>query len=68
MSESLIKKIVSFAKAEDGIAVEWPVVIIIGIIIAVGVFVAIKNAPKGIGEGIENAGDNAKEGLDSIRY
>lgn len=68
MPKKLMNGIVSFVKEENGETVNWLVVILISIVLAIAIYLGLKNAPGGIGEGIESAGETAKEGLESIQY
>lgn len=53
MDKNVYKK---FLKAEDGITVEWLVIIIVGVILAVIVW-------KSLGEGVKSAAESMKDAL-----
>lgn len=53
MGKNICKK---FLKAEDGITVEWLVIIIVGILLAVIVW-------KSLGEGVKSAAESMRDAL-----
>lgn len=65
----MFEKFREFLKGEEGTdPVIWAAIIVIGIILAVMVYTKVKSAPGDIGAGIEDAAENAKSGLDQVRY
>lgn len=55
-----------FAVGESGESVAWIVVVIIGVIIAVAAFLKFKGSPGAIGNSLQQAGNNAAEGLSGV--